>query len=318
MNGLLTGPGVKWALGAFLGLGVFASAAVIQLDASIEGQANPFKEFNRWLNSFIYSESLVDYCDEKLGETGGHIALTYFRDLIAGYITYFIVAAPWAYYVYIHGKGRFSEVEAPSRETVLDQVRMACVAVPAYATLPVASQLFIEGGYTRVYYSLADVGGLGGYLFFTAVYIAFVEIGIYWMHRVLHTNKFLYKHVHALHHKYNKPSTLTPWASIAFNPLDGLLQACPYLIATFFVPCHYLTHLILLFFTALWATNIHDTLNGDSEPIMGSKYHLIHHTHYHCNFGQFFIFCDWFWGTLKRPEDLRSRKAEAAEDKKKL
>lgn len=47
---------------------------------------------------------------------------------------------------------------------------------------------------------------------------------IYWMHRTLHTNKFLYKYVHALHHKYNSPETLSPWASIAFNPLDGILQ----------------------------------------------------------------------------------------------
>jgi hypothetical protein len=62
---------------------------------------------------------------------------------------------------------------------------------------------------------------------------------------------------------------------------------------------------------------------------MGSKYHTVHHTHYHYNFGQvrshslepalwpraslsvpppsyllvqFFTFCDAFWGTLKVPE----------------
>ena len=29
------------------------------------------------------------------------------------------------------------------------------------------------------------------------------------------------------------------------------------------------------------------------------RYHTIHHTHYHYNYGQFFVFCDWFWGTLK-------------------
>ena len=44
------------------------------------------------------------------------------------------------------------------------------------------------------------------------------------MHRTLHENKFLYKYIHGLHHKYNKPSTLSPWASVAFNPIDGILQ----------------------------------------------------------------------------------------------
>lgn len=41
---------------------------------------------------------------------------------------------------------------------------------------------------------------------------------------------------------------------------------------------------------------------GDSEPIMGAKYHTVHHTHYHYNFGQWFIFCDYIFGTLKVPE----------------
>ena len=39
----------------------------------------------------------------------------------------------------------------------------------------------------------------------------------------------------------------------------------------FFIPCHYLTHLGMVFFTAIWATNIHDGLSGNTEPIMGSK-----------------------------------------------
>jgi lathosterol oxidase len=70
-----------------------------------------------------------------------------------------------------------------------------------------------------------QVGGWKQYVAYLLLYIVFVEVGIYWMHRTLHENKFLYKYVHSLHHKYNKSSTLTPWASIAFNPLDGLLQA---------------------------------------------------------------------------------------------
>ena len=71
---------------------------------------------------------------------------------------------------------------------------------------------------------------------------------------------------------------------------------------------------------------------------MGAKYHTIHHTHLRCNYGQvrlsafrntltqsrthsllpslpplsppqptqFFIFCDWYWGTLRLPKDKPS------------
>ena len=69
-----------------------------------------------------------------------------------------------------------------------------------------------------------------------------------------------------------------------------------------FVPCHYLTHFGLLFFTAIWATYIHDAMDWNVDPVMGSKYHTVHHTHYIYNYGQVFIFCDWFWGTLRIPE----------------
>ena len=72
--------------------------------------------------------------------------------------------------------------------------------------------------------------------------------------------KFLYKYVHGLHHKYNTSETMTPWCSIAFNPLDGMIQASPYVIGLFFVPVHYFTHIFMLFFSGVWATNIHDSM----------------------------------------------------------
>lgn len=36
---------------------------------------------------------------------------------------------------------------------------------------------------------------------------------------------------------------------LAFHPIDGILQAVPYMLALFIVPMHYLTHLMLLFLT---------------------------------------------------------------------
>jgi sterol desaturase/sphingolipid hydroxylase (fatty acid hydroxylase superfamily) len=67
------------------------------------------------------------------------------------------------------------------------------------------------------------------------------------------------------------------------------------------VPCHYPTHFGLLFFTAIWATYIHDAMDLNVWPVMGSKYHTIHHTHYIYNYGQVFVFCDVLWGTFREP-----------------
>lgn len=48
------------------------------------------------------------------------------------------------------------------------------------------------------------------------------EWGIYWMHRYLHDNRFLYKLLHRTHHIYN--NNLSPFAGLAFHPIDGMLQ----------------------------------------------------------------------------------------------
>lgn len=39
-----------------------------------------------------------------------------------------------------------------------------------------------------------------------------------------------------------------------------LCQASPYVIFLFVVPVHYLTHVSMLFFSGMWATNIHDAV----------------------------------------------------------
>ena len=79
------------------------------------------------------------------------------------------------------------------------------------------------------------------------------------------------------------------------------------------MPVHFWTHMALLFFTGVWTASIHDTIRGNSEPIMGSKYHTYHHTAYRDNYGQFFVFFDWIHGTLTDPLVLAAqRKAERA------
>ena len=266
--------------------------------------ANPCREFNIWVNSFVFSQHFLSQASETLGEESAYYSLCYLRDLVGGSLVYWLTAGVWHVIIYVlfvneifHKKNR----PLPSWTTIIDQILLSQASLLIYAGLPVISEYMIENNMTMVYFYVDDIGGWLNYFVCLGAYLFCVEFGIYWMHRKLHEEKFLYKYIHALHHKYNKPLTLTPWASIAFNPLDGILQASPYVFFLMFVPVHYFTHVFLLFFSGVWATNIHDAVWGDTEPIMGAKYHTMHHTHYHCNFGQFFIFWDWVFGTLKVP-----------------
>lgn len=268
------------------------------------GEHHPVWEFNAWVNSFLFPESFSTSLAEKLGVSFTHYLLSYLRDLLGGMTLYFVTGGLWHYWIYnVKGKEIFLNQgwKFPSNETIKDQILLAVSAMFMYAALPVFAEWLVVNNLTKGYFYIDEIGGWTNYLIYTAIYLFFVEIGVYWMHRELHDQKWAYKYIHALHHKYNRPDTLSPWASVAFNPLDGILQASPYVVCLFFIPCHYLTHLTLVFATAVWATNIHDALECDTEPMMGSKYHTMHHTHYHCNFGQYTIFADWLWGTLRKP-----------------
>lgn len=268
---------------------------------------NPYRDFNYWVNHLVFHHTrltpLSNTLTHYLGPDIGYYTQCYLRDVIVGSSMYWTIAGGWHIYIYnVYGITLFIEKNRafPNFNTILRQQILAQYSILYYAFLPVIGEFFIENDLTRTYYYIADMDGWGNYLWTTLLYFLLVEVSVYWIHRTLHMNKFLYKAVHAAHHQFNQINTLTPWASLAFNPIDGILQGSPYVMHLFFVPTHYFTFLILLFFTSIWAINIHDTVLLDSEPIMGAKYHTIHHTHYHYNFGQYFIFCDWLWGTLKR------------------
>lgn len=268
--------------------------------------AFPCRNFNAWVNSIFIPATFASPIVQTLGLELGHYVLCYLRNFIGAMIVYYGTAGAFHYFCYVHPLSIqiFEEQKRkrPSNDTIWDQIKLAQASMTLYVLLPVVDEYLIENNYTKVYFTIPEIGGFSNYLLSMAAYFLLVEIGIYWMHRKLHTNKWLYKHVHMLHHKYNKPETLTPWASIAFHPLDGILQASPYVLMLPVVPCHYLTHFLLLFFTAIWATYIHDSMDWNVNPIMGSKYHTVHHTHYIYNYGQVFQLCDWVFGTLRHPE----------------
>ncbi|KAK6151011.1 hypothetical protein DH2020_015943 [Rehmannia glutinosa] len=195
----------------------------------------------------------------------------------------------------------------PSRKAMLLQIGVAMKAMPWYCALPTISEYMIEHGWTKCFSRISGVGW-AAYLGYLVVYLVIVEFGIYWMHRELHDIKPLYKYLHATHHIYNKQNTLSPFAGLAFHPLDGILQAVPHVIALFLVPAHFTTHIALLFIEAIWTANIHDCIHGKLWPVMGAGYHTIHHTTYRHNYGHYTIWMDWMFGTLRDPVEDEAKK----------
>ncbi|KAJ3694435.1 hypothetical protein LUZ60_009915 [Juncus effusus] len=227
---------------------------------------------------------------------------SWLRNYIGGSLVYFVSGFLWCLVIYYWKRNVYLPKDAiPSNQAMYLQIKVASKAMPWYCLLPTLSEHMVELGWTRCFSSIAEVGW-SMYLVYLALYLVLVEFGIYWMHRELHDIKPLYKWLHATHHIYNKQNTLSPFAGLAFHPLDGILQAVPHVIALFVVPMQFTTHIALLFCEAIWTANIHDCIHGKVWPVMGAGYHTIHHTTYKHNYGHYTICFDWLFNTLRDPE----------------
>ncbi|KAE8695194.1 Delta(7)-sterol-C5(6)-desaturase [Hibiscus syriacus] len=263
-----------------------------------------FVDETTWYNHLVLGNLLPTQFWDPLP----HVLQTWLRNYIAGNLLYLISGFLWCFYIYYLKRNVYLPKDAiPTNKAMLLQIYVAMKAMPWYCALPTLSEYMVENGWTKCYARISDASWFmyAAYLF---IYLVFVEFGIYWMHRELHDIKPLYKYLHATHHIYNKQNTLSPFAGLAFHPLDGILQAAPHVIALLIIPTHFRTHIGLVFLEAIWTTNIHDCIHGNLWPVMGAGYHTIHHTTYRHNYGHYTIWMDWMFGTLRDPVDDEAKK----------
>jgi lathosterol oxidase len=259
-------------------------------------------EENQWKNNMV-----MWIFPQSIREQIPHAVQTWIRNLVMVNAVYFGVGLAWCYYVYFcYGDVLFAPGTIPGFSDVAEQIRVSSLAMPLYSILPTMIEMAAEKGLTMAYPRIENVG-LPMYVIYFFLYMTSVEFGVYWMHRGLHEIKWAYKYLHYDHHKYNKEHTLSPFAGLAFHPIDGILQAIPYGWTMFYCPMHFLTHELLLFMTGVWTANIHDNIHGKVWPILGARYHTIHHTTYKTNYGHYFIFMDKIFGTLETPEDYEKK-----------
>mmetsp|Transcript_16805 Transcript_16805/g.43963 ORF Transcript_16805/g.43963 Transcript_16805/m.43963 type:complete len:380 (-) Transcript_16805:600-1739(-) len=261
-------------------------------------------EENKWKNDLC-----LGFLPEPLQAAMPHFVQTWVRCFLLCAVVYYVMSAMWTYYVYYcFGDKLFQPGTIPAFKDVMEQMKVSSLAMPLYSFLPAFTELISELGLTLSYPRIENLG-LPMYCVCFFMYMVSVEFGVYWMHRLLHDIKWAYKYLHNEHHKYNKEHTLSPFAGLAFHPVDGILQAVPYTFTLLFCPMHFLTHEILLFFTGVWTTNIHDNLHAKVYPIMGAGYHTIHHTSYKHNYGHYTVFFDQLYGTMLTPEEEQEEKA---------
>lgn len=84
------------------------------------------------------------------------------------------------------------------------------------------------------------------------LFILFTDTAIYFIHRLEH-HPSIYRFVHKRHHKWIVP---TPFASYAFNPVDGWAQSLPYHIFPFLFPLQKCAYIGLFVGVTIWTVFI--------------------------------------------------------------
>jgi lathosterol oxidase len=133
-------------------------------------------------------------------------------------------------------------------------------------------------------------------------FLLVTDLAVYWIHRLEH-HPALYKHVHKPHHKWRIP---TPFAALAFHPVDGYLQSLPYHIIISVLPFHRYLYLGLFVGVQLWTVLIHDSDLIVGHPlekyINGPAHHTLHHMYFTVNYGQYFTWADRAGGSYRQPQ----------------
>lgn len=231
-----------------------------------------------------------------------HFLQSWLRNFTSGTLIYFVTCFLWCFYIYYYKFNVYVHEDGiPSRKAICKQIYVSMKGMPWFSALPTISEYLVENGWSRCFPRISDVGWVS-YATNVGLYWLFVEFNVYWMHRMCHDVRPLYKYLHATHHVYNKQNMVSPFAGLALHPLDGILHSLPHVVVLYIVPTHFTRYIALMFLDALWTINIHDNVNGKFWPLMGAGYHIVHHTTNRHNYGRYTIWMDWMFGTLCDPK----------------
>lgn len=161
--------------------------------------------------------------------------------------------------------------------------------------------------YTLFYTDINTYGKLWFWLAFP-VMLFLHDAYFYFAHRLMHHPK-LFKHVHLIHHKSTNPS---PWAALAFHPLEAVVEVGIVVLFIFCMPlCRY--HLFF-FFLLMMVYNVYGHLGWELYPkgfnktaigkwINTSVNHNQHHQYFKGNYGLYFLWWDRWFKTIRTDYD---------------
>jgi sterol desaturase/sphingolipid hydroxylase (fatty acid hydroxylase superfamily) len=161
--------------------------------------------------------------------------------------------------------------------------------------------------FTQVYTSIAD-HGIAYFLLSIVLLLVVHDTYFYWTHRAMH-HPAVFRYAHLVHHKSTNPS---PWAAMAFHPLEAVVEALYITCAVLLFPVHPLA--MFIFLLIMMTYNVYGHLGYELYPkgfsrsrigrwINTSVNHNQHHQHFKGNYGLYFLWWDRWMGTIREDYD---------------
>ena len=225
---------------------------------------------------------------------------------IVNFLRYFIASglAFLFFYILLKNKWKHKKIQLkfPANSDYRREIIYSLITLVIFtgiAMLVFASPL---REYTRRYQDISEYGWLWWWSSI-GLMILLHDTYFYWTHRAMHHLK-LFKVFHLVHHKSTNPS---PWASYAFHPLEGVVEASIIFPIAFLIPFHPTALMVFLLFMIVY--NVYGHLgyelfpkNFNTHPIgkwlNTSVNHNMHHKYFEGNYGLYFLFWDRLMGTI--------------------
>ena len=240
------------------------------------------------------------------------LLVVFLRYLILATIAFFI------FYVLKKESWRFKRIQSgfPLNRDYIREIAYSIITAFIFTIIGYIVFLTPIVKYTQTYYKIEDYG-LAYFFLSIFMMIVFHDTYFYWTHRAMHA-KIFFKAVHKVHHLSTNPS---PWAAMAFSPLEAVVEALVIVFIAILFPVHPLAVGIFLLFMMTY--NVYGHLGyelypkGFSKSFIGkwintSVNHNLHHQTFAGNYGLYFLYWDRWMGTLQKDYDEKFDEVKSA------
>lgn len=223
------------------------------------------------------------------------------------YIRYLLLSGAYQWLVFkIFNKGtkeRILFTPKDNSQQIKRELRLSSYSAIIFSVVGMMLLVLWQLGFTQIY---TDIHAFPLWYIpvSVVVYLFIHDLYYYWLHKWMHTSKFLRKYHMAHHQSVNT----TAFTSFSFHPVESVFQAIIFPAIVMVLPMSVLAVMITLFLMTLSAIINHagveiypsrKKFKFFQKHIIGATHHDHHHRNLKKNFGLYFTFWDRIMKTEK-------------------